>query len=80
MWIIPQVLDTVIFIDKWNKRNITITSYSKVPAGMQSEDLARPVIEVSSFFDKEVVFEIYTFGEQIVVIPLWEDVLLRKAF
>jgi ATPase len=37
---------------------------------MQSEDLARPVIEVSSFFDKEVVFEIYTFGEQIVVIPL----------
>jgi ATPase len=37
---------------------------------MQSDDLARPVIQVSSFFDKVVVFEIYTFGEQIVVMPL----------
>jgi len=37
---------------------------------MESDDLARPVIEVSSFLDKKVVFEIYTFGEQIVVMPL----------
>lgn len=75
MWIIPQVLDTVIFIDKWSIKEILHLNLTvKVPAGMQSEDLARPVIEVSSFFDKQVVFEIYTFGEQIVVMPLWEEI------
>jgi ATPase len=37
---------------------------------MDSDDLARPVIEISSFLTKENVFEIYTFGEQIVVMPL----------
>ncbi|OQB40821.1 MAG: hypothetical protein BWY04_01192 [candidate division CPR1 bacterium ADurb.Bin160] len=60
-----------MFIDKGEIKEILQLHLTvKVPAGMQSEDLARPVIEVSSFFDKEVVFEIYTFGEQIVVIPL----------
>jgi len=42
----------------------------KVPEGMESEDLARPVIIVTSFLTKEVEYEIYTFGEQIVVMPL----------
>lgn len=79
MWIIPQVLDTVIFIDKWKISEILNLQLTvKVPAGMQSEDLARPVIEVSSFFDKQVMYEIYTFGEQIVVIPLWEEILTKE--
>jgi len=42
----------------------------KVPEGMESEDLARPVIVVTSFLTKQVEYEIYTFGEQIVVMPL----------
>jgi ATPase len=37
---------------------------------MMSDDLARPVVQVSSFFTKKPAYEIYTFGEQIVVIPL----------
>jgi len=37
---------------------------------MESDDLARPVIQVSSFFEKKIIFEIYTFGEQIVVMPI----------
>jgi len=37
---------------------------------MESEDLARPVIIVTSFLTKAVEYEIYTFGEQIVVMPL----------
>jgi ATPase len=45
---------------------------------MESADLARPVIEISSFFDKQVVFEIYTFGEQIVVMPLGEEIMTKK--
>jgi ATPase len=71
MGIIPQVLDTVIFIDKGAISEILQLKLTvKVPAGMESDDLARPVIEISSFLTKEAVFEIYTFGEQIVVMPL----------
>jgi len=39
---------------------------------MESEDLARPVIVITSFLTKQVEYEIYTFGEQIVVMPLSE--------
>lgn len=37
---------------------------------MESEDLARPVIVITSFLSKRIEYEIYTFGEQIVVMPL----------
>jgi ATPase len=45
----------------------------KVPEGMFSDDLARPVIQITSFFTKKLQYEIYTFGEQIVVMPIGED-------
>jgi ATPase len=37
---------------------------------MESDDLARPVIIVTSFLSKKVEYEIYTFGEQTIVMPL----------
>lgn len=71
MGIIPQVIDTVIYIDKWVIQQIyTLQLTVKVPEGMESEDLARPVIVITSFLTKQVEYEIYTFGEQIVVMPL----------
>lgn len=71
MGIIPQVIDTVIYIDKWIVEQIyTLQLTVKVPEGMESEDLARPVIVITSFLTKQVEYEIYTFGEQIVVMPL----------
>ncbi len=71
MGIIPQVIDTVIYIDKGQIAEIyTLELTVKVPEGMMSEDLARPVIIVSSFLRKQVEYEIYTFGEQIVVMPI----------
>jgi len=80
MGIIPQVLDTVIFIDKWAIKEILQLNLTvKVPEGMESDDLARPVIQVSSFFSQQVEYEIYTFGEQIVVMPLWEAVETKKS-
>ena len=75
MWIVPQVIDTVIFIDKWKIKEILQLNLTvKVPEWMESDDLARPVIQVSSFFDKQIVYEIYSFGEQIVVMPLGEEI------
>ena len=74
MGIIPQVIDTVIYIDKWAIQQIyTLELTVKVPEGMESEDLSRPVIIVTSFLTKQVEYEIYTFGEQIVVMPILGD-------
>ncbi len=74
MGIIPQVIDTVIYIDKWVIQEIfTLQLTVKVPEGMESQDLARPVIVITSFLTKQVEYEIYTFGEQIVVMPLTGD-------
>ena len=81
MWIVPQVIDTVIFIDKWKIKEILQLNLTvKVPEWMESDDLARPVIQVSSFFDKEIVYEIYSFGEQIVVMPLGEEIQTKEKW
>lgn len=74
MWIIPQVIDTVVYIEKWEINEIYSLSLTvKVPEWMMSEELARPVIVITSFLSKIVEYEIYTFGEQIVVMPVWEN-------
>lgn len=74
MGIIPQVIDTVIYIEKGIIQEIYNLSLTvKVPEWMMSEELARPVIVVTSFFTKNTEYEIYTFGEQIVVMPIGEN-------
>lgn len=71
MGIIPQVVDTVVYIDKWAIQEILqLKQVVKMPSGMMSADLARPVIEVTSFLENKLKYEIYTFGEQVVVMPL----------
>lgn len=71
MGMIPEVIDTIVFI-KWGtiKEILTLKHVVKMPSGMMSEDLARPVIEVSSFLDWQLKYEIYSYGEQVVVMPL----------
>lgn len=79
MGVIPQVIDTVVYIkDGTIKEILQLKSTVKVPAGMMSADLARPVIEVSSFFEKIVKYEIYTYWEQVVVMPLDEILIWNK--
>lgn len=74
MGIIPQVIDTVLFIDKGQISEVLqLELTAKVPDGMLSEELARPVIVVSSFLQKQPLYEIYTFGEQVVVMPITRD-------
>ena len=68
---IPHIIDTVIFIQegkigKIYELNLTV----KVPAGMTEQDLARPVVEIKDFFSKETEYEIYSYGEENVIIPL----------
>ncbi|MGC8645099.1 MAG: PINc/VapC family ATPase [Thermoplasmata archaeon] len=68
--LIPQIIDTIIFIESGAIKEVLDLSYSvKIPTGMSEEDLARPVIEVKDFFTARLLYEIYTFGEQVVVVP-----------
>jgi ATPase len=67
---IPQVVDTVIFIDKGEVSSVQDIRFTvKVPQGMTESDLARPVITVTDFESGRTEFEIYTYGEQVVVMP-----------
>jgi len=68
---IPSVLDTIIYIEAGRiNRVLDVKMTVKVPAGLVESDLARPVVEVRDFETREPVYEMYTFGEQTVVIPL----------
>ena len=72
--VIPQVVDTVIFIDGGKVRKIYELKFTvKIPHGMIEADLARPVIEVIDFETKKAEYEIYTYGEQVVVMPVKES-------
>ena len=93
--VIPQVVDTVIFIDKGQISKVYTLEFTvKVPNGMLEADLARPVIIVSDLISGRTDYEIYTYGEQVVVMPVnsesgrisaserkpfWDDVELRLA-
>ena len=67
---IPQVVDTVIFIDKGEVASVQDIKFTvKVPHGMTESDLARPVITVTDFESGRTEFEIYTYGEQVVIMP-----------
>lgn len=68
---IPQVVDTVVFIEKGEVTKVHDVEFVvKVPAGMIEADLARPVIVVKDFETGVVEFEMYSYGEQIVVMPV----------
>jgi len=70
---IPHVLNTVIYIKNGKiEKTYTIDLTVKVPTGMTEQDLARPVVEVRDFETKKLEYEIYTFGEENVIIPIKE--------
>jgi ATPase len=71
---IPHIIDTIIFIHYGEVRNVyTLNLTVKVPTGMTEADLARPVVEVCDFETGRLQYEIYTFGEENVIIPVSES-------
>jgi len=73
--VIPSVLDTILYIESGQIQTILEVKMTvKVPSGLFESDLARPVVEVRDFLTGNIVYEMYTFGEQTVVIPLSESV------
>ena len=69
--IIPNVLDTVVFVNDGDIEKVyDLELKVKVPTGMTESDLARPVIEIRNFEDNVLEHEIYTFGEENVIVPV----------
>jgi len=72
--VIPHVIDTVIFITNGEiDRIFSLGMEVKVPSGMTEADLARPVVVVNDFNTGKLEFEIYSYGEETVVIPVRAD-------
>jgi len=74
MGVIPQIIDTVVFIKNGGVNAVlSLKMTVAVPSGMTEADLARPLVLVSDFESGKPVFEIYTYGEQTVVMPVVEN-------
>jgi len=73
--VIPHVIDTVVFIKNGEVNKVfNVEMNVKVPSGMTESDLARPVIVVSDYETNEAEFEIYSYGEETVVVPVQKTV------
>ena len=69
--VIPHIIDTVIFIrNGMINKILSVDMTVKVPSGMTEADLARPVVVVTDFETGTPEFEMYSYGEETVVIPV----------
>jgi ATPase len=67
---IPHILDTIVFVKDGSISKVYEISLTiRVPSGMTESDLARPVIEVHDFDTGQIEYEIYTYGEENIVVP-----------
>ncbi|HKO39753.1 MAG TPA: PINc/VapC family ATPase [Nitrososphaeraceae archaeon] len=72
---IPHIIDTIIFLKDGNINKVYELKLTvKVPSGMVEEDLARPLVEILDFENGELEYEIYTYGEENIVVPVKEIV------
>jgi ATPase len=70
---IPHIIDTIIFIKGGEVKKVyKLNMLVKIPTGMTEADLARPVVEVRDFENDKLEYEIYTYGEENVIVPVKE--------
>ena len=68
---LPSIIDTIIFIEGGDISTVFVLKMTvKVPHGFRDKDLARPVVEVRDFKNDRLEFEIYNFGNDVVVNPI----------
>ncbi len=68
---LPSIIDTIIFIEGGDISTVLIIKMTvKVPHGFRDKDLARPVVEVRDFNSGQLAFEIYSFGQDVVINPI----------
>ena len=70
---IPNIVDTILFVQAGIIQKVyTLNFLVKVPNGMTESDLARPIVEVIDFYTGKLEYEIYSYGEEMVVMPVQE--------
>jgi len=71
---IPHIIDTVIFLKYGEVKKVyDIKMVVRVPSGMTEADLSRPLVEVRDFETGKLEYEIYTFGEENIVVPASDE-------
>ncbi|PNV78146.1 MAG: ATPase, partial [Thermoproteota archaeon] len=71
---LPHIVDTIIFIkDGRIEKVYSLRIVVKLPRGMKDRTLARPVVLVTNFETGKQEYEIYTFGEETVIMPVRES-------
>jgi ATPase len=69
--LIPHIIDTIVFIrNGFIEKVYELGLIVRVPTGMMEADLARPVVEVKNFETGALEYEIYSYGEENVIIPI----------
>ncbi len=77
---LPSIIDTIIFIKGGDiSAVLTLKMTVKVPHGFRDKDLARPVVEVRDFKTDRLAYEIYSFGQDIVINPI-NPIGLKDSF
>ena len=68
---LPSIIDTIIFIEGGDISTVLVVKMTvKVPSGFRDKDLARPVVEVRDYSTGQLGYEIYSFGQDIVINPV----------
>ncbi len=68
---LPSIIDTIIFIEGGDISNVLVLKMTvKVPHGFRDKDLARPVVDVREYGTGQLAYEIYSFGQDIVINPI----------
>lgn len=68
---LPSIIDTIIFIEGGDISSVLVIKMTvKVPSGFRDRDLARPVVEVRDYKTRQLEYEIYSFGQDIVINPI----------
>ena len=76
MGMIPHIADTIIYIKAGRVEKIyTLSLTVRTPTGMTEADLARPVVDVRDFESGALEYEIYSYGEENVIIPIKSEPL-----
>jgi ATPase len=78
--VLPQIINTIIFVDKGEITNVYDIGFTiKVPEGMSSEINLRPVTMVSDYETGELLFEIFKYDSETIVMPVMRQLPVAAA-
>jgi ATPase len=75
--VLPQIIHTVIFVDKGEIRNVYEIGFTiKIPEGMSSDMHPRPVTTIQDYETGELIYEIFKYDGETIVMPVMQSVIV----